>query len=113
MRLGYHDMLDFKEIYAISNGDEIVKANVINRTNCHLCKQLLDNMPTEFNWEKCYHVKVELLDGMNVVTRIDEVPIEHTALRMPRIDDLVSAYDLANHKFTLKERLKIFIKGEL
>lgn len=105
---GYTDCLSYKEVYDLKNNVQETKNAIINRTNCTLCKQLLDNMPTELTWEKCWRVKVDLLDGMNVVSKIEEIQIVHEQLRVPCVENIpMPMY----RKLTFKERLKVLFKG--
>lgn len=107
---GYTDCLSYKEIYDLENGITETKNNIINRTNCTLCKQLLDNMPTELSWDKCWRVKVDILDGMNVVSKIEEIPIEITTYRVPCKETIpMPMY----RKLTFGERLKVLFKGDI
>lgn len=105
---GYTDCLSYKEVYDLQNGVKETENAIINRTNCTLCKQLLDSMPTKLSWEKCWYVKVDLLNGMNVVSKIEEVQIVQEQLKIPYTENISIP---TNRKLTLKERLKILFKG--
>lgn len=105
---GYANPLSYEQIDKLLKGDKNVENGIINTTNCHLTKMLLDNMPLQLEWEKCYHIKVSLLDHSNVVATIDDVEIHKTTYNVPSHEPI-----FINRKLNFKERLKILFKGEL
>lgn len=109
MKVGYSNMLSYGEIVEIEKNNGEMIRNIIDRTNRNLAQSLLENLPEAIEYDKAYHITVRLLDGMNIVGRIDEIPIRTETLIMPHTEKEYMPIG----KLTLKERIKILVKGEL
>lgn len=109
MKVGYSNMLSYGEIAEIENNNGEMIKSVIDRTNRNLVQSLLENLPEAIEYDKAYHITVRLLDGMNIVGRIDEIPIRTETLIMPHAEKEYMPIG----KLKFKERIKILFKGEL
>lgn len=109
MRAGYSNMLSYGEIAEIEKNNGEMIRNIIDRTNRNIAQAMLENLPEVMEYDKAYHVTVRLLDGMNVVGKIEEIPIRTTTLIQPTS---VNEY-IPRGKLKLKERIRILFKGEL
>lgn len=58
-----------------------------------------------------YRIELEVMDDMNIVGKITSIPIMDVVLKHPKVEMSMPKYTL--RKFTLKERIKILLKGEL
>lgn len=109
MTLGYTNELGYREIAEIEKNNGKMIKSVIRRTNEGLMHSLVNNLPEAMEYDKAYHITVRFLDGMNVVGRIDEIPIRTETLIVPRIEQEYRPCG----KLSFKERIKILFKGEL
>lgn len=109
MTLGYSNQLSYGEIAEIEKNNEEMIKRVVNNTNRNLVETLYNNLPEAMEYDKAYHITVRYLDGMNVVARIDEIPIRTETLIVPTTNTVYTPHG----KLTLKERIKILIRGEL
>ena len=112
-RLGYHDELSYEEIHKIQIGDEETIQKIVDRTNRYICQDLMNNLPLQLEYKKAILINVKLLDGMNIVRTIDDIPIQTEMYHLPiNIKDNNNiAYK--NKKLKFKDRLKILFKGEI
>lgn len=106
---GYSNELSYGEIAEVEKNNGQVINSIIERTNRSLTETLFNNLPQAMEYDKAYHITVRFLDGMNVVGRIDEIPIRTETLIMPT----TSAVYAPKGKLTFKERMKVLFKGEL
>lgn len=105
------NMLDYREI-AEMRQDPKYRYAVLSEEFRKLTNQVVDRHITEDTTEVdvAYRFQFKLIDGMNVVGKITSIPIMDVVLRPGNIEP-----EPINQprKYTIKERLKILLKGQL
>lgn len=100
---------DYKELDAMRK-DEHARNVILNRHKQALFNKLCDDIPT-FTFDGCWRIRMVVdTDAGNISGIVEEIPIETTHLIMSEQEPIPI---IPRRKLTLKERLKVLLKGEL
>ena len=104
MGLGYDDIPKLEDIN--------YRKEIYRTAKNAIFKQIKDHTDDGNDMDKAYRIQVKILDGMNVVSKAEEIPIHEVVLKVPKTEN--ELYGIPQYrKYNFKERLKILFKGEL
>lgn len=109
---GIANNLGYDEIARLQKGDRILENRLVKDLKHELLHKLMDNTPNCAKLKKAFCMEIELLDGMNLVGKITEIPVQEVVYQ-PKTIGLTGQQLYQGKKLSLLERLKIFVKGEL
>lgn len=105
----YVNNLSYKEM---ANLTDEMKEKLAYEAKQSLFGQILsDRNNNILPFDKAYRIQVDILDGMNIVAKCEEIPIMETVIKTPSINNEPAWYD--GIKLSLKDRIKVLFKGEL
>lgn len=107
---GVANNLGYDEINRLRKGDKILETRLVMDLKHELMHKLMDHTPNSAEFTKAFCMEIKLLDGMNLVGKITEIPIRQEVYRPQSAFTGQQLY--GGQKLSLKERFKIFIKGE-
>lgn len=110
----YVNQLSYQEIHDVQE-DEKLKNKLIKTAKKSLFDQILkDKNNNVLPFDKAYRFRVEFLDGMNIVAKCEEIPIQDVILRVPSQEPKVyPPYWMGENKLGFKDRIKILFKGKI
>lgn len=114
IRGGAQHFLSYDEIAEIKNPDSELAQDLVDQIKQTLLEQIRTETLNTIDYDKTFRIQIRLLDDMNLVGKLEEIPITHVSLRIPEMD-LMSEREryLNNSPLKFRDRLKILIKGRL
>lgn len=114
IRGGAQHFLDYKEVVEIKNPQSELAQTLVDDIKQTLLEQIRVETPNTINYDKAFRIQVRLLDDMNLVGKLEEIPILEIPLRVPGMDlERESRIYLDEKPLKFRDRLKILLKGRL
>ena len=111
---GAQHFLDYEEVIEIKNPQSELAQTLVDNIKQTLLEQIRVETPNTINYDKAFRIQVRLLDDMNLVGKLEEIPILEIPLRIPGMDlERESRVYLDEKPLKFRDRLKILIKGRL
>lgn len=102
--------LSYKEMLEVKNNDKQSLAKMLEHQRRTVFDSILEQLPTKTDCVHAFIIETKLLDDMNLVTKARELDVNVEHIHVKRVDnDYKYKFE---RKLTLKERFKIFVKGE-
>lgn len=106
------NFLDYQEIEELKTQGSVYKENLVKTIKENLLEQLMEKTENDINLDLAFRIKVELQDEMNLVGKIEQIPINHLVFEFPKMPDFPTV-EYHPAKLNLKQRLKVLLKGRL
>lgn len=106
---GAQHFLDYREITEIKDPQSQLAQDLVNHIKETLLEQIRTETPNTINYDKAFRIQIRLLDDMNLVGKLEEIPILSVPLNVP---DQEKIY-VSNKPLKFRDRIKILIKGRL
>lgn len=114
IRLTALNFLSYKEIEELKTEGSPYKNMVIETIKSNLLKELVEKTPNDINIDLAFRLQIQLQDDMNLVGKIEQIPINHMVINVPDISQPVpGAMFYGKEKLTLKDRIKVLFKGRI
>lgn len=112
MRLNALKFLDYKEMKELKTEGSPYKTMIIEGIKSSLLQQLTEKIPNEPNVDLAFRIQIQLQDDMNLVGKIEEIPINHIILNVPVSASSEPMYQSQN-KLKFRDRIRILFKGKI
>lgn len=106
----YMNNLSYKEMANLT--DEAKEKLAYDAKQSIFGQILSDRNNNVLPFDKAYRIRVDILDGMNVVAKCEEIPVQHVVLDIPKASDFIPG-NYTGQKLKFKDRIKVLLKGEL
>jgi len=114
IRLTALNFLSYKEIEELKTEGSPYKEMIIKTIKSNLLKELAEKTPNNINLDLAFRIQIELQDGMNLVGKIEQIPINHMVLNVPNVlEPIPEARFYGKEKLTIKDRIKVLFKGKI
>ena len=114
IRGGAQHFLDYKEMAEIKEENSELAQHLVDNIKQHLLEQIRTETPNTIDYDRVFRIQVRLFDDMNLVGKLEEIPIIDVPLRIPGMDAMREREMYIDHKpLKFRDRLKILIKGRL
>ena len=107
------NLLDYREIAEMQK-DPKFKHKVLKTEFRKLTNKIVEEhiKPETTDVDVAYRFQFKVIDGMNIIGKITSIPVMDVVLKQPIMEETEFVINQPR-KFTIKERLKILVKGEL
>ena len=112
IRLTALNFLSYKEVEELKTEGSPYKAMVIETIKSNLLKELAEKTPNDINLDLAFRIQVQLQDDMNLVGKIEQIPVNHVVLNVPDMSQ-PGTMPYGREKLTLKDRIKVLCKGRI
>lgn len=109
IRGGAQHFLDYQEVAEIKDPQSGLAQILVDNIKQTLLEQIRVETPNTIDYDKAFRIQVRLLDDMNLVGKLEEIPILSVPLKVP---DQEKIY-VSNKPLKFRDRVKILIKGRL
>jgi len=106
--------LDYREVAEIKDPQSELAQTLVDDIKQTLLEQIRVETPNTIDYDKAFRIQVRLLDDMNLVGKLEEIPIFDVPLRVPGIDmERENRIYLDEKPLKFRDRIKILLKGRL
>ena len=109
IRGGAQHFLDYDEVEEVKNENSELAQTLVNNIKETLLEQIRTETPNTINYDRAFRIQVRLLDDMNLVGKLEEIPIMDVPLRVPDQENIY----ISNKPLKFRDRIKILIRGRL
>ena len=114
IRGGANHFLSYDEMAEIRNEHSPLTQHLVDDIKQHLLEQIRIETPNTIDYDKVFRIQIRLFDDMNLVGKLEEVPIIDVPLRIPGMDPMGEREMYIDNKpLKFRDRIKILIKGRL
>ena len=114
IRGGAQHFLDYKEVAEIKKPQSELAQDLVDHIKETLLEQIRTETPNTIDYDRAFRIQVRLLDDMNLVGKLEEIPIVDVPLRVPGVDIMDEREMYMNNKpLKFRDRIKILLKGRL
>ncbi len=111
IRGGAQHFLDYDEVEEVKNENSELAQTLVNNIKETLLEQIRTETPNTIDYDKAFRIQVRLLDDMNLVGKLEEIPIMEIPLNV-QPPDFQNNYT-QDKPLKFRERIKILLKGRL
>lgn len=113
IRGGAQHFLDYCEVEEVKDPHSELAQTLVNNIKEALLEQIRVETPNTINYDKAFRIQVRLLDDMNLVGKLEEIPITDVPLRVHTPEEINREMYITNKPLKLRDRIKILLKGRL
>lgn len=114
IRLTALNFLSYKEVEELKTEGSPYKNMVIETIKSNLFKELAEKTPNDVNLDLAFRIQIQLQDDMNLVGKIEQIPVNHVVINVPDMSQPVpGAMFYGKEKLTLKDRIKVLFRGRI
>jgi hypothetical protein len=114
IRLTALNFLSYKEVEELKTEGSPYKETIIETIKSNLMRELVEKTPNDVNLDLAFRIQIQLQDDMNLVGKIEQIPVNHVVLNVPDMSQPIpGAMFYGREKLTLRDRIKVLFKGRI
>lgn len=116
IRLTALNFLSYQEMEELKTEGSPYKEIIIETLKSNLLKNLAEQTPNDVDLDLAFRIQIQLQDDMNLVGKIEQIPIHHAifnGISICKTPDHLPVADYGRDKLKMRDRIKVLFKGRI